>query len=69
MPISPEQLRSALGELNGQRNVRAHFVDAECCTIERALLVPVEADNLIKLTDGSKEYVLDAERIAWVEIG
>ena len=69
MTISPEQLRVALGELNGQRNVRIEFQNAETCTISNALLVPVEADNLIKLTDGSHEYLIDAERVGWMDIG
>ena len=69
MPITPEQLRTALGELNGQRSVRVHFNHAGECLIEGALLVPAEADNIVKLTDGVREYLIDAERIAWVEIG
>jgi hypothetical protein len=69
MPITPDQLRTALGDINGQRDVRAVFVDAQECTIKNALLVPVEADNLVKLTDGKREYLLDAERIVWIEIG
>ena len=69
MTISSEQLRVALGELNGQRNVRIEFQNVETCMVSNALLVPVEADNLIKLTDGSNEYLIDAERVGWVEIG
>jgi hypothetical protein len=67
--MTPEQLRSALGDLNGQRDVRLMFDHADTCTVEKALLVPAEADNIVKLTDGSREYLLDAQRIAWVEIG
>jgi len=69
MPITPDQLRTALGDLNGQRNVHVVFEEAPSCVIENALLVPVEADQLLKLTDGKREYLLDAERIVWVEIG
>jgi ribosomal protein S28E/S33 len=70
MPMTPDQLRQALGDLNGLRHVRIRFIDnTETCTIERALLVPVEADHIVKLTDGSHEYLVDAERVAWVEIG
>lgn len=69
MTISSEQLRVALGELNGQRNVRIEFQNVESCMINNALLVPEEADNLVKLTDGSHEYLIDAERVVWVEIG
>jgi len=69
MPIMPDQLRTALGDLNGQRDVRVEFDHADACVIQRALLVPAEADNIVKLTDGTREYLLDAERIAWVQIG
>ena len=69
MTISSEQLRVALGELNGQRNVRIEFQNVESCMISNAMLVPEEPDNLVKLTDGSHEYLIDAERVVWVEIG
>jgi hypothetical protein len=67
--MTPDQLRTALGELNGQRQVRIHFEHGDTCLVQGALLVPVEADTLVKLTDGSRVYLLDAERIAWIEIG
>jgi hypothetical protein len=69
MAMTSEQLRAALGDLNGQRDVRIAFVRADACVIEKALLVPVEEDRIVKLTDGSREFLLDAERIAWIEIG
>ena len=69
MSMTSVQLRQALAELNGQRNVRIEFQNAETCIISNALLVPEEADNLVKLTDGSHEYLIDAERVVWVEIG
>ena len=69
MPMTPDQLRTALGELNGQRDVRIEFDHADTCAVQRALLVPAEADNIVKVTDGSREYLIDAERVAWVEIG
>ena len=69
MAIAPEQLRAALGDLNGQRDVRVAFDRADACVIEKALLVPVEEDRIVKLTDGSREFLLDTERIAWIEIG
>lgn len=69
MPMTHDQLRKALTDLNGQRAVRIHFDQADDCKIEGALLVPVESDNIVKLTDGKREYLLDAERIAWIEIG
>jgi hypothetical protein len=69
MAMTSEQLRAALGDLNGQRDVRVAFARADACVIEKALLVPVEEDRIVKLTDGSREFLLDAERIAWIEIG
>lgn len=69
MTMTPEQLRTALGELNGQRDLRFEFCDAECCNVKNALLVPAEEDNLVKVTDGTREFVIDASRVAWIEIG
>ncbi len=69
MPLTSEQIRTALGDLNGQRDVRIGFENAPDCEVSKALLVPAEADNILKLTDGTREYLLDADRIAWVQIG
>ena len=69
MALSNDQLRVALSKLNGQRDVRIKFDHADSCIIAGALLVPVEADNIIKLTDGSREYLIDVERVVWIEIG
>ena len=44
-------------------------IEPDTCSVQRALLVPAEADNIVKVTDGSREYLIDAERVAWVEIG
>jgi hypothetical protein len=49
----PEQLRTALGELNGQRDVHVVFDAAVDCHVRNAFLVPAEADNILKLTDGA----------------
>lgn len=67
--MTPDQLRTALGDLNGQRNVRIEFDHSEGLLVQRALLVPVEADNIVKLTDGKREFLVDADRVAWIEIG
>jgi hypothetical protein len=69
MPLTTDQLRSAFAKLNGHRDVRIKFDHADPCVIAGALLVPAEDDKIIKLTDGSREYLIDTERIAWVEIG
>ncbi len=68
MTMTTDQLRSALGELHGQRNVRIVFDHAEPCVINAALLVPAEDDNIVKLTDGTREYLIDTHRVAYVEI-
>ncbi len=67
--MTPDQLRQAFGELNGQRDVRIEFDHADTCIVKRALLIPAEADKIVKITDGSHVYLVDAERVAWIEIG
>lgn len=69
MTMTSEQLRTALGELNGQRDLRVTFDHAEPCMIRNALLIPEEADTIVKVTDGQRIYLLDANRVAWVLIG
>ena len=44
-----------------QRDVRVEYEHADACVIQQALLVPVEQDKIVKLTDGSREYLLDAD--------
>jgi hypothetical protein len=67
--MQAEQLRKAFRELNGLRDLRIEFVDAAACIVKKALLIPEEADGLVKVTDGSHIYIVDSERIAWIEIG
>lgn len=68
--MTTDQVRKALKELHGDRSLRIVFVScAEALIIANAFIVPEESDALVKLTDGQKEYVIEAERIAWVEIG
>lgn len=69
MSITTEQLRAALSDLNGQRDVRIEFDHADTCIVEKALIVPAEEDRIVKLTDGAREYLVDAQRVTWVEIG
>ena len=63
------QLRTALSELNGQRDVRIEFATAHVLSMKRAFLIPQESDGLVKVSDGLKIFVLDAERVVWIEIG
>ncbi len=74
--MSPDQLRQALSELNGERDLCVYFADVPSpvpgvanLEVKRAMLIPDEADHLVKVTDGKAVYVLDAERIAWIRIG
>lgn len=70
------QLRTALRELNGERDLLIVFADVPApvpgvanIEIKRAMLIPDEADHLVKVTDGKAVYVIDAERVAWLRIG
>ena len=63
------QLRKALSELNGQRDVRIEFATAHVLSMKRAFLIPQESDGLVKVSDGLKIFVRDAERVVWIEIG
>ena len=63
------QLRKALSELNGQRDVRIEFATAHVLSMKRAFLIPQESDGLVKVSVGLKIFVLDAERVVWIEIG
>ncbi len=69
MSISADQLRTALRELNGQRDLRVEFEHGSRCLVKRALLIPAEQDGLVKVTDGTHVYLFDAERVVWIEIG
>jgi hypothetical protein len=48
------QLRKALSELNGQRDVRIEFATAHVLSMKRAFLIPQESDGLVKVSDGLK---------------
>ena len=63
------QLRKALSELNGQRDLRIEFATAHVLSLRRAFLSPPESAGLVKVSDGQKVFVLDAERVVWMEIG
>lgn len=67
--MTQDQLRQALRNLNGERDVVFYFGDADSCMVPKAMLIPDEADHLVKLTDGKHEYIIDAARVAWVRVG
>ena len=65
--MSPNKLRKALEELKGKRTatfVFQHILgEHNTLAVANAMLVPEEADGLIKLTDGQSIYIIDAERV------
>ena len=67
--MTSDQLRQALGELNSERDAEFHFDGAPPCLVPGAILIPDEADHLVKVSDGKHVYLIDAERVAWVKIG
>jgi hypothetical protein len=69
MSMNPDTLRLAFRELNGQRDLRIEFDHASSCIVKKAMLIPAEADGLVKVTDGSHVYIVDSDRVAWIEIG
>ena len=73
--MTPDQLRQALRELNGERRLSivfaqvhtgAHAVPA--LEVKNAMLIPTEADNLVKVTDGRSVFIIEAEHVAWLSI-
>lgn len=70
--MTSDQLRQALAECQGKRDVHLCFAEVPDAgahlSITAAMIVPDEDDHLVKLTDGRSEYVIDAERVAWVRI-
>lgn len=76
--MNSEQLRTALHELHGDRDVTFAFARVYDVPgygvnghlhIKNAMLIPTEADGLVKLTDGKRVYIIVSELIAWVSIG
>jgi len=75
--MTNDQLRQALHELNGERDLAIVFTNIftstypgqNMLTVKRAMLIPDEADHLIKVTDGKSIYIIDAQQVAWIKIG
>lgn len=73
--MTSDQLRQALRELNGERDLIVVFSDVPSpvpglasLEVKKAMLIPDEADHLVKVTDGKSIIILDAERVAWLRI-
>lgn len=76
--MTTDQLRQALKELNGERDLEVAFAEVHglhltrpsgTLTVRHAMLIPDEADHLVKVTDGKGVYILDAARVVWMRIG
>ena len=68
--MTPDQLRTALRELNGERAAIFAIVGIQDpVVVNNAMLIPDEPDHLIKVTDGKSVFIVDAERVAWIRIG
>lgn len=67
--MTDDQLRKALHELNGERDALFVFDAAHECRVAMAILIPDEADHLVKVSDGKHVYIIDAPRVAWIKIG
>lgn len=68
--MTQDQLREALGELNGERDVRICFASThDMLYVANALLIPEEPDGVVKLSDGKKVFLIDSARVAYIEIG
>ncbi|MFG0256414.1 MAG: hypothetical protein ACF8GE_00760 [Phycisphaerales bacterium JB043] len=67
--MTSDELRLALGELTGERNAVFAFEHADTLRVSNAFLVPDEGDGLVKVSDGSLVYIVDAPRVAWIQIG
>ena len=75
--MTAEQLRTALSELNAERDLRIAFAGVDSAThpgpnslhVKKAMLIPAEDDDLVKVSDGKHVYIIDAERVAWMQIG
>ena len=66
--MQADELRTAFSRLDGQRAVRITFAAGQTLVVDGAVLIPVEDDGLLKLTDGDREYVVNPGRVAWIEI-
>jgi hypothetical protein len=73
--MTNDQLRQALRELNGERTLSVAMADVHTAVgmasfaVKHAMLIPDEEDHLVKVTDGKSIFIIDAERVAWMQIG
>ena len=73
--MTNDQLRQALRELNGERRLVVVFANVHAPTtgvsnieVKNAMLIPDEADHLVKVTDGRSVFIIEASHVAWLSI-
>jgi hypothetical protein len=73
--MTADQLRQALRELNGERRLGVVFANVHAPTtgvatmdVKNAMLIPDEADHLVKVTDGRSVFIIEAAHVAWLSI-
>lgn len=67
--MNTDQLRQVLSELDGKRAAVFNFSHAHECIVPNAMLLPDEADHMVKVTDGKHVYIIDADQLVWIRIG
>jgi len=74
--MTTDQLRQALKELRGDRDLAVVFTDVHSPVpgvanlhVKSAMLIPDEPDHLVKVTDGKHVFIIDASRVVWISIG
>jgi len=67
--MNTDQLRQVLAELDGKRTAAFNFAAAHECVVTNAMLLPDEADHMVKVTDGKHVYIIDATQLVWIRIG
>jgi len=77
--MTPDQLRKALRELNGERDCTFAFAGVGAAggmgegaghlLVHGPILLPDEPDHLVNVPHRKSVFVIDAERIAFVRIG
>lgn len=67
--MNTDQLRQVLSELDGKRAAAFHFSSSHECVVPNAMLLPDEADHMVKVTDGQHVYIIDAGQLVWIRIG
>jgi hypothetical protein len=68
-PTSPRRTQRRTRPVRRLRDVPSPVPGVANLEVKKAMLIPDEADHLVKVTDGKAVYVLDADRVAWIRIG